>query len=481
MERRHLVSSFVLGSLVAVLLWTVSGNPRTFASTNNQELDLLVNVIELVKDNYVEEVDQQQLVEGAVRGMLATLDPHTSYLSEELYREMQADTRGEFEGLGIEISKRGGFVTIVAPIDGTPAARAGLQALDQITSVCPVVDDESSCQSTQDMELFDAVKLMRGPRGTKILIRIMRQGWEVPKPFVIRRESIKVSPVTMFPVDDSLVYLRLSQFTESAEPDIRKALTEARKELGREIGGLVLDLRDNPGGLLEQAVKVSDLFLDKGVIVSSKGRDGSGPPMEWSATNSTTEPTYPIVVLVNGGSASASEIVAGALQDRERGFIVGTETFGKGSVQTIIPLEGVSGGRAGLRLTTQLYYLPSGRSIQEVRVQPDLLVEPFPAEMIEALDKASLNSSGRSFGEESLPGHLRNKNASPAPESKPESSPKSDSSADTTETEDDDVPLTKEAAFERQLRVDRQLIQAVALLKSAPIFSKRLYVADPTP
>jgi len=473
MEKRHLLSSFALGSLVAVLLWTVSGNPKTFASTEHRDLDLLVNVLELVKDNYVEEVDQQKLIEGAVRGMLATLDPHTSYLSEDLYREMQLDTRGEFEGLGIEISKRGGFVTIVSPIDGTPAARAGLRALDQITSVCPDVADESTCQSTQDMELFDAVKLMRGPRGTEIMIRILRQGWEVPKPFVIKRESIKVSPVTMFPIDDSLVYLRLSQFTESAEPDMRKQLAAARSQLGKEIGGLVLDLRDNPGGLLEQAVKVSDLFLEKGVIVSSRGRDG-GSPMEWSATNDTTEPQYPIVVLVNGGSASASEIVAGALQDRERGFVVGTETFGKGSVQTIIPLNGVSGGRAGLRLTTQLYYLPSGRSIQEVRVQPDLVVEPFPAEMLDALDKASLESS-RSFGEESLPGHLRNKSAI-----KPEAKPETKDEKPKPQASDEETPLTKEAAFERQLRVDRQLMQAVALLKSAPIFSKRLYLADPT-
>jgi carboxyl-terminal processing protease len=471
MEKRHLVSSVVLGALVAVLLWSATGNPRTFASTDHRELDLITNVLNLIKTNYVEEVDQQKLVEGAVRGMLATLDPHTSYLSEDLYREMQLDTRGEFEGLGIEISKRNGFVTIVSPIDGTPAARAGLKALDQITAVCPDSADEGTCQSTQEMELFDAVKLMRGPRGTEIMIRIMREGWEMPRPFVIKREAIKVSPVTMFPVDDSVVYLRLSQFTESAETDMRKELARARKVLGKEIAGLVLDMRDNPGGLLEQAVKVSDLFLEEGVIVSSEGRDGSGR-MEWSASSEITEPEYPIVVLVNGGSASASEIVAGALQDRKRAFVVGTETFGKGSVQTIIPLNGVSGGKAGLRLTTQLYYLPSGRSIQEVRVQPDLMVEPFTPEMIEALDKAAAEK--KTFGEIDLEGHLRNRSAverATPPKPAPAEEPKKPGTEE---------PVTKESEFKRQLQVDRQLMQAVALLKSAPIFSKRLYVADPT-
>jgi carboxyl-terminal processing protease len=477
MKKGHLVSSFALGGAFAVLLWGAGANPRTFAGTDHRELDPLAEVLHMIKQNYVEDVDDRQLIEGALRGMLATLDPHTSYLSEELFREMQLDTRGEFEGLGIEISKREGFVTVVAPIDDTPAARAGLKAQDQIIEVCPDATAES-CKSTQDMELMDAVRMMRGKRGSEILIRVMRKGWDLPRPFVIRRESIKVPPGQMFVIEDGLVYLRLSQFTESAESFVTESLDQARKAVGGEIKGLVFDLRDNPGGLLEQAVKVADLFLDEGVIVSSEGRNGVGRT-EWKATRDSTEAAYPIVVLVNGGSASASEIVAGAMQDRERAFLVGTETFGKGSVQTIIPLNGVHGGKAGLRLTTQLYYLPSGRSIQEVRVQPDLMVEPFTQEMVEALEKAE---RPKSFGEVNLDRHLNvpkgaegrpGSSLTPQPAKPPTPKP-SPANPTTPETNPEEPPLTREEAFRRALQVDRQLMQGVALLKSAPIFTKVL-------
>lgn len=468
MARRHVITSFLAGTAMTALILTVSGSPRSFANTDHRDLDLLANVIDLVRKHYVQEVDERQLVEGAVRGMLATLDPHTSYLSKEFYEEMQRETRGEFEGLGIEISKREGFVTVVAPIKDTPAAAAGLRALDQIRAVCPEPENLKSCKSTQDMELFDAVKLMRGKRGTKVMLRVLREGWEMPREIVIERASVTVPIVEMHTMDDSLVYVSLSQFTETAEGALRKSLDDARRQLNHEIGGVVLDLRDNPGGLLEQAVRVADLFLDEGVIVSSEGRNKSGR-MEWRANAETSEPDYPIVVLVNGGSASASEIVAGALQDHKRAFVVGTETFGKGSVQTIMPLEG---GTAGLRLTTQLYYLPSGRSIQEVRVQPDLVVESFSQEMIDALDRSTREQ--KSFGEEDLEGHLSlGREPSAAEKKAPAGDPK-------TTLEPGEEPLTKEQQFRRQLQIDRQLMQAVALLKSAPIFSKRLYVADPS-
>jgi carboxyl-terminal processing protease len=329
------------------------------------------------------------------------------------------------------------------------------------------------------MELQEAVKMMRGKRGTEILIRVMRKGWDLPRPFVIRRESIKVPPGQMFVIEKGLVYLRLAQFTESAETFVSDSLNAARKQIGGEITGLVFDLRDNPGGLLEQAVKVADLFLDEGVIVSSEGRNGSGRS-EWKATRDKTEGSYPIVVLVNGGSASASEIVAGALQDRERAFLVGNETFGKGSVQTIIPLDG---GKAGLRLTTQLYYLPSGRSIQEVRVQPDLVVDPFTEEMVAALEKAE---RPKSFGEVDLERHLSGPKAGspkssleprtpqePAVKPTGPTAPKAPATAP-AEVKPEEPPLTKEEAFRRALQIDRQLTQGVALLKSAPIFSKVL-------
>jgi carboxyl-terminal processing protease len=490
MKKGHLVSSLALGSILAVFLWNGGAPARTVEGTDYRELDRLAEVLQLVRQSYVKEVDDRQLIEGALRGMLSTLDPHTSYLSEQLFSEMQQETRGEFEGLGIEITKRRpgaggdseggaeGFVTVVSPIDETPAARAGLKAQDQIIEVCPDATADS-CKSTQDMELQEAVKMMRGKRGTEILIRVMRKGWDLPRPFVIRRESIKVPPGQMFVIEKGLVYLRLAQFTESAETFVSDSLNAARKQIGGEITGLVFDLRDNPGGLLEQAVKVADLFLDEGVIVSSEGRNGSGRS-EWKATRDKTEGSYPIVVLVNGGSASASEIVAGALQDRERAFLVGNETFGKGSVQTIIPLDG---GKAGLRLTTQLYYLPSGRSIQEVRVQPDLVVDPFTEEMVAALEKAE---RPKSFGEVDLERHLSGPKAGspkssleprtpqePAVKPTGPTAPKAPATAP-AEVKPEEPPLTKEEAFRRALQIDRQLTQGVALLKSAPIFSKVL-------
>jgi carboxyl-terminal processing protease len=284
---------------------------------------------------------------------------------------------------------------------------------------------------------------MRGPRGSKVRVQIMRQGWGAPKPFVIKRASIRVSSVTLHMIEPGLPYVRLSQFQERTTRDLEDALKKATK--AGPVEGLVLDLRDNPGGLLDQAVQVADRFIADGLIVFSEGRD-SGNRMEWSATRDGTQPEYPMVILVNGGSASASEIVSGALQDHHRALVLGTETFGKGSVQTIIPLDDGS----GLRLTTALYYLPSGRSIQEVRVQPDVLVEPFTDAEIEAMEAEE--EGGSSFGEENLEGHIVRDKPEPKPEAKTDGDPKAE-------------------AWERQLELDRQLMRAVDLLKSWNIFS----------
>jgi carboxyl-terminal processing protease len=410
------------------------------AATRYQDLALLGNVLHLVQQHYVTEIEQRELIEGALTGMLDALDPHTSYLPPDLYQEVQRDTKGEFEGLGIEITKSDGYVAVVAPIDNTPAATAGLRARDKIVAVCPDATEES-CKSTQDMNLLEAVKLMRGPRGTKIMIQVLRDDWTAPKPFIIKRDSIKVSSVKMQMIEPGLPYVRISQFQERTARDLRESLATAR-DSGGEIKGLVLDLRDNPGGLLDQAVRVADTFLDEGLIVYSEGRDG-GNRMEWHAKEGDTELDYPMVVLVNGGSASASEIVAGAFQDHSRALVLGQETFGKGSVQTIIPLEEDG---SGLRLTTALYYLPSGRSIQEVRIQPDVLVESFAKTEIDAIDEAE---EKKSFGEEDLEGHIQ-----------PEQ---------TAEPEEARGP---EERFQRQLRRDRQLTHAIELLKSWSIFSK---------
>ncbi len=440
MSKLRILGTLVVGVALALVLIVAGGYMRpSVAGPSYQDLALLANVLHLVKQHYVKDVDQHQLIEGALKGMLDTLDPHTSYLAADLYREVQLDTKGEFEGLGIEITKQDGFVTVVAPIDGTPAQRAGIKARDQIVAVCPDIEDETSCKSTAEMNLIEAVKLMRGPRGTKVMVQIMRRGWQKPEPFVLKRAAIRVSSVTLHMIEPGLPYIRLSQFQERTAHDLMEALEEAA-EAGP-IEGVVLDLRNNPGGLLDQAVRVADLFLDSGLIVFSEGR-GGGNRMEWNASSDDTQPEYPMVVLVNGGSASASEIVGGALQDHNRALLIGNETFGKGSVQTIIPLDDGS----GLRLTTALYYLPSGRSIQEKRIQPDVVVEPFSESEREALQEGE---NGESFGEEDLEGHLQTG----------------------TDQEDESSEDARLQAWKRQLTLDRQLTRAVDLLKSWNIFS----------
>jgi carboxyl-terminal processing protease len=433
MTKLRTFATLALAAAVALMLWGSFGSLRSFARPNYADLALLSNVLHLVDQHYVNDVDDRMLIEGALKGMLDVLDPHTTYLSPDFYREVQLDTKGEFEGLGIEITKgESGYVTVVSPIDGTPAMRAGIRARDEIVAVCPELTDES-CLSTKDMGLLEAVKHMRGPRGSQILIQVMREGLQSPKPYVIVREAIKVPSVTVRKLDSGITYARVSQFQERTAEDLRDALEESG-----EIQGLVLDLRDNPGGLLDQAVKMADLFLDNGLIVFSEGRGGVNR-MEWSANADGTQPVYPMVVLVNGGSASASEIVAGALQDHKRALVLGNKTFGKGSVQTIIPLDDGS----GLRLTTALYYLPSGRSIQEVRIQPDVNIDPFTQAELTALDE---ERPGHTFGEEDLQGHLTTSRAQTAEEG-----------AELDQKERD--------------RKDRQLQHAVDLLKSWNIFS----------
>lgn len=331
------------------------------ASSDYQELQLFTDVLTIVKRSYVEEVSIKELIYGAIDGMLASLDPHSGFMSPEIYKEMKVDTRGEFGGLGIEISLRDEVLTIVSPIEDTPAARAGLEAGDHILKI----EDKY----TKGLEIMEAVHLMRGAPGTEITITIMRPGFEKPRPYTLKREIIKVKSVKSKTLDRGIGYVRLAQFQERSGEDLAKALAALHKENGGSLEGLVLDLRNNPGGLLDQAIEVADRFLAEGLIVYTKGRDDDAQ-MEFSAMQSGTEPGYPMVVLINGGSASASEIVAGALQDHGRAVIMGVQSFGKGSVQTIIPLSDDS----GLRLTTAKYYTPNGTSIQARGIIPDLEV-----------------------------------------------------------------------------------------------------------
>jgi carboxyl-terminal processing protease len=328
-----------------------------------QELQTFANVLAIVQKNYVEPVSTKRLIDGAITGMLASLDPHSAYLTPELYRDLEVETRGSFGGLGIEITIRNGILTVVSPIEDTPAYKAGIKAGDQIIKI--------NNDFTKDMTLTDAVKRMRGPKGSKIELTIHRDG--VPDLFTVslERAVIKIKSVKAKKLPGGYDYIRISTFQESTDNGVEKALDDFEKENHDHIKGLVLDLRDNPGGLLNQAVKVSDDFLDGGLVVYTQGRLENQQQKFFSHKKKDFD-DYPMVVLVNGGSASASEIVAGALQDQRRAVVVGTQTFGKGSVQTILPLD----DHSALRLTTARYFTPNGRSIQAVGITPDVEVAP---------------------------------------------------------------------------------------------------------
>ncbi len=337
-----------------------------------EQLDLFGDIFERIRSSYVEEVDDAQLIEAAIDGMLRSLDPHSSYLSPEDAARMRVSTSGEFGGLGIEVTQEEGWVKVVAPMDGTPADAAGILAGDFITAV----DGESVLGLTLD----EAVQLMRGPVGAEIIITVVREGEPEPFDVSIIRDTIKLTAVRSR-TEGKAVVLRVTTFNEQTFPNLRDGITEQVEAAGGwdNVDGFIVDLRNNPGGLLSQAVYVSDAFLDAGEIVSTRGRmaaDGD----RFNATPGDLAQGKPVVVLINGGSASASEIVAGALQDHRRAIVVGTNSFGKGSVQTVIPLE----GDGAMRLTTSRYYTPSGRSIQALGISPDIIVEqPRPVEVTE--------------------------------------------------------------------------------------------------
>ena len=328
-----------------------------------EQLDLFGDIFERIRNQYVEEVEPGELIEAAIDGMLTSLDPHSSYLSPDDAEQMQVQTRGEFGGLGIEVTQEEGFVKVVSPIDGTPAAEAGIEAGDFITHV----DGETMLGLTLD----EAVDRMRGPVGSEIIITVVREGEQEPFDVSIIRDTIELQAVRSRTQGNTVV-LRVTTFNDKTMPNLIEKFEEEIEKLGgmENVNGFVLDLRNNPGGLLTQAIKVSDAFLDEGEIVSTRGRrleDGD----RFNATPGDLAEGKPIVVLINGGSASASEIVAGALQDHRRAIVVGTKSFGKGSVQTVMPLRGSS----AMRLTTARYYTPSGRSIQALGVSPDIIVE----------------------------------------------------------------------------------------------------------
>ena len=430
----------LLIGLVAVFSWERFSIQRVSAEdkTVYENLQVFSDVLDIVKENYVQEVESEELVEGAISGMLRTLDPHSSYLDPEAYKELQVETKGSFGGIGIEITIRDGVLTVVSPLEDTPAYELGIQAGDQILRV----DGEP----TKEMTLMEAVKKMRGPKGTKVVLTIMREDFLQTKDFVITRDTIAIKSVKTKILEPGYGYVRLSQFQSSTAGDLRKALVKLENE-NKPLKGIILDLRNNPGGLLDQAVKVSDEFLDDGLIVYTGGRLKS-QDMRFEAHMNTRPHPYPIVVLVNEGSASAAEIVAGALQDQKRAVIVGVKTFGKGSVQTVMPLR----NGAALRLTTAIYYTPSGRSIQAKGIEPDIIVERVLPQRMEEKRK-----SPRMIREEDLKNHMDSGDLQPS-----DVRPESDQSSERREG----------------LENDNQLARALDVLKSWEILSQMKYVQE---
>jgi carboxyl-terminal processing protease len=370
MERVRPRMAWYLSLLLVLLLGVLIGKgwERTGHATETyEELKTFSEVLTQVQKHYVEDVKAKDLVQGAIRGMLATLDPHSAYMTPEMYKEIQVETKGEFGGVGIQIGIKDNRLAVIAPIEGTPAQKAGIRAGDFITKV--------NEETTKDLTLMEAVQKMRGPKGTKVILTIQRDGTVDPLVFTLVRDIIRIESVRNKVLEGNLAYIRLTQFQESTAKDLSRALKQFRDQ---KLQSVILDLRNNPGGLLTSAVEVSEQFVATGkLIVYIKSRDGRKD--EYVSHSKEAPEDYPMIVLVNEGSASASEIVAGALQDWGRAVIIGTTTFGKGSVQTILPLADGS----GLRLTTAKYYTPKGRSIQSTGITPDIVVKALPVAKIE--------------------------------------------------------------------------------------------------
>ena len=392
-------SLLLLGAVAGAALTILASQPRMLigasakaaaaSADTYRQLNLFGDVFERVRADYVEKPDDAKLVESAINGMLAGLDPHSSYMDPKSFRDMQIQTRGEFGGLGIEVTMEDGLVKVVAPIDDTPAAKAGVMAGDIITHL----DDEA----VQGLTLNQAVDKMRGPVNTKIRLKIMRKGQDKPTEVSIVRDIIRVRSVRSRSEGDDVGYIRVTQFNEQTTDGLKKAINDLTAQLTADkLKGFIIDLRNNPGGLLDQAISVSDAFLEKGEIVSTRGRNAEETQRFNSRAGDLTK-GKPVLVLINGGSASASEIVAGALQDHKRATVLGTRSFGKGSVQTIIPL---GSGNGALRLTTARYFTPAGRSIQAKGITPDIeVLQDVPDEM------KARNTDTK--GEASLRGHLK--------------------------------------------------------------------------
>ncbi|MBI2720010.1 MAG: S41 family peptidase [Rhizobiales bacterium] len=382
------VGLVLAGAVSATVLWHAFGSAGAASNADTYKvLNLFGDVFDRVRADYVEQPNEQQMIEAAINGMLASLDPHSSYMNAKQYEEMSVQTKGEFGGLGIEVTMENGLIKVVSPIDDTPAAKAGLMANDLIVKL--------DGQQVQGMTLNEAVDKMRGKIGAPIVLTIQRDNKD-PFDVKLNRDRIKVQSVKSSVESTDIGYIRISSFTEQTQEGLDKAIADFRAKLGDKVKGYILDLRNDPGGLLDMAISVSDSFLDRGEIVSTRGRRAD-ETQRFTAQKGDLANGKPVVVLINGGSASASEIVAGALQDQKRATLIGTRSFGKGSVQTIIPLS----GQGALRLTTARYYTPSGRSIQAKGIDADIVIE-------EELPPELQGKNVSTEGEASLRGHLSN-------------------------------------------------------------------------
>jgi carboxyl-terminal processing protease len=436
-RKKILAIIFLIIALGVFVGWGKVRRVGADIDSSYEKLKVLADVLAIVERNYVEAVNVSNLIHGAINGMLETLDPHSSFMSPEVFKEMQTETRGSFGGVGFEITIRNKVLTVVAPIEDTPASRAGMVSGDQILRI--------DGKSTKDMNLMDAVKLMRGPQGTPVTITIMRSGFTEPKDITLTRAIIPIHSVRSKMLEEGYGYIKINQFIEKTHADMKMALNQLESKEGT-LQGLILDLRNDPGGLLEQAVKVTDEFLEGGLIVYTEGRV-EGQKMKFYAQKKAKDHDYPLIVLVNGGSASASEIVAGALQDHGRAVILGTPTFGKGSVQTIIPLEDGS----AIRLTTARYYTPNGQSIQAQGINPDILVADLAPE-------GGGTAAPRFMREKDLEHHLQGEEEKGPPEKTLEKAP--------------DKSIKKEATIGPEIKEDPPLERALELLKTWRILNK---------
>jgi carboxyl-terminal processing protease len=453
------ILAFSAGLVLAPVFAQDKADPKAAGGDKSelyQQLNLFGDVLERIRRDYVEPVDEKTLMENAINGMLAALDPHSSYMNPKVYKDMQVQTRGEFGGLGIEVTMENGVIKVVSPIDDTPASKAGIQSGDLIFAL----DGEP----VQGLTLQEAVEKMRGKVGTPIKISIRRTNVKDPIDVTLTRETIKVKAVK-FRLEGDVGYIRVTSFTEQATSGVLDAVEKIKKEAGPKLKGYVLDLRNNPGGLLDQAISMVDAFLDKGEIVSVKARKAEDV-QRWNAKPGDVANGLPIVVLMNGGSASASEIVAGALQDHRRAIVLGTRSFGKGSVQTIMQ---VTGGGA-IRLTTALYFTPSGRSIQKEGIKPDIEVEQAKVETIQ---------QRMGFREENLRRSITNPNEKPT--DKPADKP-ADKSSETKPADKDKpaaatTPGTQPSGDPdeppKDSVADYQLLRAVDLIRGISLYTSR--------